>query len=237
MTSLVAEMQAELRQLANDEIAEHSQRFFKTGVGEYGYGDKFLGIRVPEIRKIARKFLDLKYSEITLLLESEFHEERLAALVVLTLKADRAKLKSEQKSIFDFYIRQFEHVNNWDLVDISCPRIVGRYLMDHDKSCLYQWATSDHLWTRRIAIITTLWFVRNGRLDDAFKLSELLLDDAHDLIHKAVGWVLRECGKKDEKRLEAFLKLHYKVMPRTMLRYALEKFPAARRKQYLNGEI
>lgn len=237
MSLRAAEMQAELRQLANDDIAEHSQRFFKTGVGEYGYGDKFLGIRVPEIRNVARRFANLEYSEIALLLESEFHEERLAALAVLTVKADRAKQESEQKAIFDFYVGQFERVNNWDLVDISCPRIVGRYLMDRDKSCLYEWAESDHLWTRRIAIITTLWFVRNRRLDDAFKLSEILLGETHDLIHKAVGWVLRECGKKDEKRLEAFLKRHYKIMPRTMLRYAIEKLPQDRRKQYLKGEI
>ena len=227
----------ELAALANPKIAEHSQRFFKTGKGEYGYGDVFIGIRVPELRKLAKKYIDLNFTETKKLIKSKVHEERLTGLLILMNKYQKSKDEAKKNKIYDVYTKHFKYINNWDLVDVTCPRIVGAHLMDKDRSILYQWVESDHLWTRRIAIMANWWFIRSGDLNDVFKLSKILLKDEHDLIHKAVGWMLREAGKKDLSALETFLKKHYKTMPRTMLRYAIEKFPETKRQRYLKGTI
>jgi len=227
----------ELATLANPKIAEHSQRFFKTGKGEYGYGDVFIGVRVPELRKLAKKYIDLNYTETKKLIKSKIHEERLTGLLILMNKYQKSNNEAEKDKIYDIYTKHFKYINNWDLVDVTCPRIVGAHLLDKDRSILYEWAESKHLWTRRVAIIANWWFIRTNDLSDVFKLSKILLNDEYDLIHKAVGWMLREAGKKDLKALEAFLKKHYKSMPRTMLRYAIEKFPEAKRQCYLKGTI
>ena len=227
----------EMRKLANSKIAEHSQRFFKTAKGEYGEGDVFIGIRVPELRKLAKKYIELSITDLKKLVKSKIHEERLTGLLILVNKYKSAKVEQEREKLYQLYIRHFKYINNWDLVDVTCPHIIGRHLMDKNREILYVWAKSDHLWTRRIAIITNGWFIRNGDLRDVFKISKILLTDKHDRIHKAVGWMLREAGKKDLKALEAFLKKHYKNMPRTMLRYSIEKFPESKRKKYLSGKI
>lgn len=224
--------QNKLRTTADPEIAEHSQRFFKTGPGEYGEGDKFLGIRVPDIRKIARKFKQLSLEETEQLLQSEFHEERLCALIILSNRAKKAD-SEEQKAIFDLYLQNTRFVNNWDLVDTSAEDIVGRYLGDKDRNVLYKLAKSDDLWERRIAVISTFHFIKNGDFDDTLEIAERLLNDKHDLIHKAVGWMLREIGKRDLKTEEEFLDQHAKNMPRTMLRYAIKIFPKEKRQKYL----
>ena len=227
----------EMAKMANSKIAEHSQRCFKTAKGEYGYGDIFIGIRVPELRKLAKNYIDLSLIETKKLIKSKIHEERLTGLLILMNKYQKSKDEAEKNKLYDIYTKHFKYINNWDLVDVTCPRIVGAQLLDKDRSILYEWAESEHLWTRRIAIMANWWFIRANDLNDVFKLSKILLKDEHDLIHKAVGWMLREAGKKDLKALEAFLKKHYKTMPRTMLRYAIEKFPEAKRKRYLNGTI
>ncbi len=231
------QIQKEMGKLANSEIAEHSQRFFKTDKGEYGYGDIFIGIRVPVLRTLAKKYSDLGFSDIKNLIKSKIHEERLTGLLILVNKYKSTKEESERNKIYEIYTTHFKHINNWDLVDVTCPHIIGPHLMDKNRKILYTWAKSDHLWTKRIAMITNWWFVRNGDLGDVFKISKILLHDEHDLIHKAVGWMLREAGKKDRKALEAFLKKHYMTMPRTMLRYSIERLPELRRQQYLKGTI
>ena len=227
----------EMGKLADPKIAEHSQRFFKTAKGQYGYGDKFIGIRVPQLRALAKKHKTLSTTDIKKLLKSKIHEERLVALLILVYKYRSIKNESERNKIYKFYTQHFKYINNWDLVDVSCPHIVGRHLIDKSRKELYEWARSDHLWTKRIAIVSNWWFIRNGELDDAFKISKILLADEHDLIHKAVGWMLRETGKQDQRALEAFLKTHYHSMPRTMLRYSIEKFSQAKRQKYLKGTI
>ena len=230
-----SQLKKDIGKLASPEIAKHAQGFFKTAKGEYGYGDRFLGVRTPEIRKLAKKYIGLSLGEVLILVKSEFHEERLCGLVIMVNKYAKAKEKKEQQVIFNQYIKHFKYVNNWDLVDVTCPHIVGRHLFEKDRKILYQWAKSKHLWTRRISIISNLWFIRNGDLKDVFKISKILLNDKHDLIHKAVGWMLREAGKKDLKKLESFLMEHYQNMPRTMLRYSIEKFPKTKRDKYLKG--
>ena len=227
----------EMAKLANPKIAEHSQRFFKTAKGQYGYGDKFIGIRVPQLRKLAKKYVDLRITDITKLIKSKIHEERLVGLLILVYKFKSTKADSDKKKIYSFYTKHFKYINNWDLVDVSCPHIVGSHLMDKNRDTLYVWAKSNHLWTKRIAMVSNWWFIRNGDLNDVFKISKILLADEHDLIHKAVGWMLREAGKQDQKALEVFLKKHYQVMPRTMLRYSIEKFPETKRQRYLKGII
>lgn len=227
----------ELAKLADPKVAERSRSFFKTEKGQYGHGDIFIGIKMPVLRELAKKYIDLSFTDTKKLIKSKIHEERLAALLILVYKYKSAKDESEKNKIYDVYIKHFKYINNWDLVDVSCPYIVGPHLMDKDRKVLYQWAESDHLWTKRIAIVTNWWLIRQCDLSEVFKLSKILLKDEHDLIHKAVGWMLREAGKKDLKALEEFLKKHYKIMPRTMLRYAIEKFPETKRKRYLNGTI
>ena len=230
-------IQKEMEQLANAECAHQSQRFFKTGKGEYGYGDIFIGIRMPVLRRLAKKYNALNAAELKKLIKSKIHEERLIGLLILVNQYKQVKHDAEKDKIYDFYLKHFKYINNWDLVDVTCPHIVGVHLIDKDRKILYEWARSDHLWTKRIAIVSNWWFIRNGDLAEVFNISKILLNDEHDLIHKAVGWMLREAGKKDVKALEVFLKKYYLTMPRTMLRYAIEKFPEGERQKYLKGII
>jgi 3-methyladenine DNA glycosylase AlkD len=227
----------ELSKLVEPKVAERSKSFFKTEKGEYGYGDIFIGIKMPVLRELAKKYIDLGFTDVKKLIKSKIHEERLVALLILVYKYKKTKDESVKNKIYEIYTNSFKYINNWDLVDVTCPHIVGVHLMDKDRTILYTWAKSDHLWTKRIAMLANWWFVRKGDLSEVFKISKILLKDEHDLIHKAVGWMLREAGKKDMKALEDFLKKHYKTMPRTMLRYAIEKFPETKRKRYLNGTI
>ena len=236
MSKIVKQLRAELRELANEEIATHSQRFFKTGPGEYGEGDQFIGIRVPVLRKLAKRQLGLTLDETATLLTSPIHEERLLALLMLVYKFDKADATT-RKGIFDFYCHHLDYVNNWDLVDCSAHVIVGGYLRDRSRRRLYRWAKSKSLWQRRVAIMSTFHFIKLDDFDDTLQISELLISDDEDLIHKAVGWMLREVGNRDRNVEEAFLKQHYHDMPRTMLRYAIEKFPETRRRNYLLGKV
>ncbi|MBN2730787.1 MAG: DNA alkylation repair protein [Balneolaceae bacterium] len=229
----VADVQTKLREIADPVVAEHSQRFFKTGAGEYGEGDQFLGIRVPDIRKIAKRFEKLSLIQIEKLLHSGYHEERLCALIILVNRFKKAN-PAEQERIYKLYLANTSYVNNWDLVDTSAYKIVGPYLEDRNRDVLYDLAKSDNLWERRIAIISTLYFVNNNDFKDTLAIAEKLLDDNHDLIHKATGWMLREVGKRDQEKEESFLEKHASQMPRTMLRYAIEHFSNAKRKLYLN---
>jgi len=216
--------------------AEIYRKFFKTNKGEYGYGDKFIGISVPKLRKLAKEFLDLGLDEIEVLLKENVHEKRLIGLLILVENYKKSDKKTK-KMIFNFYSSHLESINNWDLVDLTADKIIGDYLLDNDREILYRMVESDSLWKRRIAIISTFAFIRKYQFYDALKISEILLLDKEDLIHKAVGWMLREIGKRNVEVLEEFLKRNYKKMPRTMLRYAIEKFDESKRKKYLRGEI
>jgi len=229
------ELRNELKQKSNKEKAKLLQGFFKTGPGEYGEGDIFIGVVVPETRKTAIKFKSLPLNDIEELLKSKIHEERLCALLLLVHNYEKHKEKREE--IYNFYIKNTKYINNWDLVDLSCHHIVGDYLKDKDKSILYELAKSNNIWERRIAVISTFNFIRDKQFQDSIAIAEILLQDKHDLIHKAVGWMLREMGKRDLKPLLAFLNKNYKQMPRTMLRYSIEKLPEKLRKQYLNGKV
>ncbi len=228
----LVEAKKELQELSDTERARKLSRFFKTGKGEYGEGDLFLGITVPKIRKVAKEHKEINVDGLVSLLSSPYHEERMTALIIMTLRYPRDK-----DTFYRLYIDNTEYINNWDLVDVTCPRIVGDYLLDKPRGLLYEFADSSDLWKKRIAIISTLTFIRSNQYADTLRLSEILLDDTHDLIHKAVGWMLREVGNRSKKTEAGFLKKHYQAMPRTMLRYAIEKFPEAERKNYLNGEI
>lgn len=225
-----------LKNLANPEIAEHSQKFFKTGEGEYGSGDKFLGIRVPVIRKAVKKFKTLPLNTAEELLKSEYHEIRLFALLLFVLRFNKSD-NDERDEIFHIYTGNTVYINNWDLVDSSAHYIVGAYLQDKDRSLLYKFAESPSLWERRIAIMSTFYYIKNNEFKDALNLSEFLLNDAEDLIHKAAGWMLREIGNRDKTAEIEFLKNYYRHMPRTMLRYAIEKFSPEERQRYLKGKV
>lgn len=222
----------DLQQFANSEKAAFFPKFFKTGPGQYGEGDQFLGVTVPNQRLVAKKHKGLPLSEIQKLLYSPIHEHRLTSLLILVGQFKKADT-NQQKKIYNFYLKHKNRVNNWDLVDSSAHKIVGAYLLDKDRSPLYTLAPSPNLWDRRIAIISCFAFIAENDFADALAIAEILLNDDHDLIHKAVGWVLREIGKKDPKTHEVFLKQHYKTMPRTMLRYAIEKLSPEERKVYL----
>ncbi len=226
----------ELKALANPQKAKLLQRFFKTGKGQYGEGDIFLGIMVPQSRNLAKKYSNLPFEEIKRLLESRFHEERLVALLILVHNYKKSSEENKEK-IFNFYIENTKYINNWDIVDLSAHKIIGNHLKDKDKSILYKLAKSSNLWQKRISIISTFYFINNNEFQDSLNIAEILLSDSHDLIQKAVGWMLREIGKKDIQVLEQFLKKHYKKMPRTTLRYAIERFPEETRQRYLKGEI
>ncbi|MFL6450606.1 MAG: DNA alkylation repair protein [Bryobacteraceae bacterium] len=229
-------MKRDLAAIADPKRADSLSWFFKTGKGQYGEGDRFLGITVPQQSKVAVKYRDLPLQEVARLLKSPFHEHRSVGLAILVLQFTRGTAESRHR-IFDFYLAHAQRVNNWDLVDGSAPYIVGRYLNDKSRDILYQLARSPNLWERRIAIVSTLSFVKAGELDDAFGISQMLLGDKHDLIHKAVGWVLRECGKISRSRQLEFITSHYGQLPRTALRYAIEHLPPLERKQVLAGDM
>ena len=226
------QIKKDLLQLSDPERAKNLSWFFKTGKGQYGEGDVFLGITVPEQRKVAKKYTDLSLNDLQELLNSEIHEHRFTALLILISKYRKAE-ESSKKEIFDFYLRNTKNINNWDLVDLSAPRIIGDYLLNKDRTTLFKLARSNILWERRISILSTFTFIDNCDFEDALSISELLLHDEHDLIHKAVGWALREIGKRDQNVEEKFLTKHYPNVPRTMLRYAVEKFDEKKRKKYL----
>lgn len=233
----IHELRKTLKSLATPERAKASAWFFKTGPGQYGEGDKFVGVSVPDQRKVARQFKSLPLSQVEELLKSPIHEERLVALFILVdqYKKGNEKIKKE---IYEFYLANTSRINNWDLVDSSAGYILGDYLIAKPREVLYRLAISKNLWERRIAIIATSAFLVKGQFKDTFEISELLLKDKEDLIHKAVGWMLREVGKRiSREELEKFLKTHYKTMPRTALRYSIEHFPVERRAEYLSGRV
>jgi len=220
---------SDLKKLEDTKQAKILQRFFKTGKGQYGEGDIFLGIKVPLQRKVVKTYYDLPLKDIQKLLDSKIHEHRLCALFILIHQYEKEK----EKEFVDFYLKNAKKVNNWDLVDLSCHKILGDYLLDKDKKILYKLAKSNNLWEKRISIISTFAFIRINKFEDSLKIAEILLNDSHDLIHKAVGWMLREVGKKDQSVEEKFLNKYYKTMPRTMLRYSIERFDDKKRKFYM----
>lgn len=225
-----------LKQLASKEKAEVLQRFFKTGPGEYGQGDIFIGVKVPELRKLAKTYEQLTLNKVKQLLRSDIHEERLLALFILILQYAKGS-ESDKKRMYEFYLNHTRFINNWDLVDTSAQHIVGAFLLDQSKAPLYRLATSKKLWERRISIMSTFHFIKLDQYIDTLNISKILLFDKEDLIHKAVGWMLREIGKRHLPTEEMFLKKYYKTMPRTMLRYAIEKFPEPKRQKFLKGQI
>ncbi|MFH1656762.1 MAG: DNA alkylation repair protein [Candidatus Nealsonbacteria bacterium] len=229
-------LKKELRSKASFENKENLQRFFKTGKGEYGQGDIFLAVKVPEIRKIAKKYKELDFLDIEKLLHSKIHEERLLSLFILIFQFQKADEQGRNR-IFKLYLENTKYINNWDLVDLSAYQIIGTYLENKNRDVLYKLAKSESLWEKRISIISCFSFIRNNDFRDALKISKILLKDKHDLIHKAVGWMLREIGKKDINTEEEFLKRYYKGMPRTMLRYAIERFSEIKRQAYLKNKI
>ncbi|HSE29839.1 MAG TPA: DNA alkylation repair protein [Candidatus Saccharimonadales bacterium] len=210
------------------------QKFFRTGEGQYAEGDVFIGVRMPKIRLACKKYSDLKISEIDELLECPVHEVRMAALIIMTNQAASKKTpESQKKSLFDLYLKRTDKIDNWDLVDVSCRDVVGGFLENKPRAILYKLAKSKSLWERRISIVSTWAFIRKGDLDDTFRISEMLLGDSHDLIHKATGWMLREAGKKDRDQLLDFLDKHSSVMPRTALRYAIEHLSVEQRMHFM----
>lgn len=226
------EVEAALRRYINPVKREYLPRFFKTGPGQYGEGDRFLGVVVPDTRRVARQYKDVSFDVMASLLQSPWHECRLCALLML-VERFRKRDESCRKAIFDFYLTQTEHVNNWDLVDLSAPGIVGEYLKDKPREVLYRLADSALLWEQRIAVVATYTLIRNHDFTDILRLAERLLHHKHDLMQKAIGWMLREMGKRDLGLLVQFLQQYSREMPRTMLRYAIEKFPEAERKEWL----
>jgi 3-methyladenine DNA glycosylase AlkD len=231
-TALVRELKA----AGTPERAVGAARFFKTRPGEYGEGDLFLGITVPALRAIVRRYRTLELGEVERLLSAKEHECRLAALLILVAQFERGD-KAAQRAILDLYLRNTRFINNWDLVDCSCREIVGTSVCTGSRRLLTRLAKSKSLWERRIAMVSTMALVKDGELDDALRIAELLLDDEHDLIHKAIGWVLRVVGDVDRTALLAFLKTHYARVPRTALRYAIEHFSAEQRKKLLAGQF
>ncbi|MEE9525629.1 MAG: DNA alkylation repair protein [Candidatus Woesearchaeota archaeon] len=222
-----------LKKLENKKQAKLLQGFFKTGNGQYGEGDIFLGIKVPEQRKVAKKYLHLSIKQVEKLLHSKIHEHRLTALIIWTYQFKEADEKTKEK-IYKTYLKNTKWINNWDLVDVTCNRIVGFHLLDRDRKILYKLAKSKNIWEKRIAIVSTgVFIVKRSDFKDTIKISEILMNDSHDLIHKAVGWMLREMGKKDEKALTKFLDKYHKTMPRTMLRYSLERLSDSKKKFYM----
>jgi 3-methyladenine DNA glycosylase AlkD len=232
----VQEIRARLWKLGDKQQAVISQRFFKIGPGEYGEGDRFLGIKVPEIRKLAKEYQAIPLTEATQILQSPIHEERLLALFIL-IQAFAKGDKDTKEKIYHLYLKNTRYINNWDLVDASAAHIAGAFLKEKNKKPLYDLARSSDLWERRIAIMATFHFIKDGTFTETLKIARMLLSNKEDLIHKAVGWMLREVGKRHLATEERFLKKHYKKMPRTMLRYAIERFPESKRQRYLKGTI
>lgn len=229
---MIEQLTDDLNKLVNKEKAEFFPYFFKTGKGQYGEGDQFIGVTVPLQRQVAKKYKDISLKELEELLRSPIHEHRLTALFILVLKAEKT-IDAGKKEFYDFYLANTKYINNWDLVDSSAAQIVGGYLYEKDKKILDTLAHSESLWERRIAMIATYYFIRKNLFDDALHIAELLLDDKQDLIHKSVGWMLREIGKRNREVEERFLEKHHKTMPRTMLRYAIEHFDEEKRKKYM----
>ena len=232
MSTQTRQIVNKLRELGDSDIAAHSQRFFKTGPGEYGEGDRFLGIRVPVIRKCVREYREISLEDAIELLQNPFHEARLFAVLILVAKYSAAKKNAEREAIYRTYLKHTEFINNWDLVDSSAEHIVGVHLFSKDRRPIYRLVRSGGLWERRIGVMSTFHFVKREDFSDTLAIAELLLGDSEDLIHKAVGWMLREVGNRDRKAEEKFLAKHYKQMPRTMLRYAIEKLPETERLAY-----
>lgn len=222
----------ELLSVANPEKARFLQRFFKTGPGQYAEGDVFLGLVVPLTRSIAKTCKATPLPELQILLESEYHEARLCALLIVMEQFKKAPEK-EREMLYAFYLRNARRINNWDLVDVTCPHIVGAWLLDKDRSILYELAASENLWEQRIAMVSTVTFIRNREYTDTLALAERLMTHRHDLMHKAVGWMLREVGKKDRDTLSDFLERHATQLPRTALRYAIEHYPEEQRQYFL----
>jgi len=236
MSRLLEEIRKQLKSLGNEEKAKKHQRFFKTGPGEYGEGDVFIDVTVPELRKLAKEYKAITLKEVKHLLRSPIHEERLLSLFILMHRYSKGD-EPEKKGVYELYLKNAKFINNWDLVDSSAGHIVGAFLLNKNKQPLHDLVKSDNLWKRRISIISTFYFIKHNQFTETLNISKLLLSDRQDLIHKVVGWMLREVGKRDISPEEKFLKTHYKNMPRTMLRYAIEKFPESKRKQYLKGKI
>lgn len=229
-------LKAELHSLSDPVHAMVSKRFFKTGPGEYGHGDRFIGVRVPHLRKLSKKYPLPAAADIDPLLRSPIHEERMLALLLL-IQRYRTGGEVEKQAVYDLYLARTRFINNWDLVDASAEYVVGRHLLGRDKAPLRRLSVSEDLWERRISIVATFCFIKQGRFDETLEISRILLNDPHELIHKAVGWMLREVGKRDRDVEETFLRSHASAMPRTMLRYAIEKFPEPLRQAYLKGTI
>ncbi|MGB5988790.1 MAG: DNA alkylation repair protein [Marinifilaceae bacterium] len=228
----------ELKEVSNKKKVETVSRFFKTGKGEYGEGDIFVGINVPNSRILAKKYAkEIDFVNLQKLISSQIHEYRLTALLIIVEKFNNEKQEADKKLLIDFYLSNTQYINNWDLVDLSCYKTLGIWLLTKDKDILFELAHSKNIWEQRIAIITCLQFIKNEQYDTFLKIAELLLHHPHDLIHKAIGWLLRELGKKNVDLEKTFLKRHYNNMPRTMLRYSIEKFPEDQRQDYLKGRI
>ncbi|MGB2928669.1 MAG: DNA alkylation repair protein [Desulfobacterales bacterium] len=232
----IKDIRKKLQQLGSEAKAKVLQRFFKTGPGEYGEGDVFIGVRVPELKKLVKEYPDITIKEVMQLLSSTIHEERFFALLMLVSKFSKGN-ETVKKRIYELYLQHTKFINSWDLVDGSAHQIVGAFLMDKSKEPVYRLAKSNSLWERRIAILSTFHFIKHDNYSETLKISKILLTDDQDLIHKAVGWMLREIGKRHILTEEIFLKKYYKRMPRTMLRYAIEKFPESKRQKYLRGDF
>ncbi|MBB6004851.1 DNA alkylation repair protein [Arcicella rosea] len=231
---MLANLKQVLLNLANPERAIQTARFFKTGEGQYGEGDIFIGITNPEVRTLVKEFWKvITLADIQILLDDKIHEFRFTGLMILVEKFQKTKSEEERSEIVDFYLSNVSKINNWDLVDCSCYKILGEFLLNKDRQVLYDLAASKHLWSERIAVVSTIAFIRKGQFLDCFKLSEYFLNHPHDLMHKACGWMLREIGKRDELALEEFLEENLSKMPRTMIRYAIEKMDEKKRLSYL----
>lgn len=240
MKDVINKIKKELKRKSSKKRAKNLSKFFKCDKGEYGQGDKFIGVAVPDQRKIVRKYWNKTTpSQTEKLLQSKVHEHRLTALLILVEKYQKGEKKDDKEKIIKIYLRNFKKINNWDLVDLSAPKIWGDYLMKNpkEKEKLWKFIQSNNLWKKRIVVLATFPLIKDGEFRDTFRVAKRLLKDKEDLIQKAIGWMLREIGKQDQTELEFFLKKHYKKMPRTMLRYSIEKFSKTKRKAYLNGKI
>lgn len=232
---MLAKLRNDLKKLSSKKRASDMQRFFKTGEGEYGFGDVFIGVTMPSLRELAKNYREMSFEDLYKLLRSEIHEERMTALLIMVLNFEKEEML--QRRIYEFYLKNTKYVNNWDLVDVSADKIVGAYLIDKPKDILYKLSKSKNIWERRISIIATFYFIKQDKFEDTLNIAEELIEDENDLIQKAVGWMLREVGKRDEKSEIRFLKKHYKNMGRTSLRYSIEKFPQKSRQAYMMGTV
>lgn len=229
----IVDLEKRILKFANKEKAELLSHYFKTGQGQYGEGDIFLGLVVPQQRALAKEFLFLSFCNLQKFLNSKYHEFRLIALLILVGKFNKAS-EVEKKKIVDFYLKNIKNINNWDLVDLSCYHIIGAYLFDKNRDVLYKLANSKHLWSKRVAIVSTFYFIKRDDLSDVFKLAKILLSDEHDLIHKAIGWMLREAGIRDQSKLEKFLLDNMKNINRTTWRYSIERFSLEKKKYFMS---